>query len=237
MMLLEHFDPDHGTATFTGELPASPDAHQRCSRLTALAARIGLHSVQLRTDHGLVALELPHTRDHAPHGSPDGGVAPYLLTLPRTECLCPVVHVDADAVTYHFRIPRDMTHVTALGAALGLVFAAYGEQERDLVPLRIALYEILANTAEHGIPRASHPDTDHIEMRLTLGAGSIHGEIEDRCEAFDPTAGVPVHVAERVALRHKRGLGLPMISQLLDQVGHRTGAEGNHITFAKRIRS
>jgi anti-sigma regulatory factor (Ser/Thr protein kinase) len=112
------------------------------------------------------------------------------------------------------------------------VLTTYGRQERHLMQLRLAIYEICANITEHGCPSGQRAE---IGIHLRFAEGAIQGWIQDCCEYFD-TAEVPlVSLPERAAARNRRGYGISVIRQLLDSFEHEFNEMGNRLTFNKRI--
>ena len=82
--------------------------------------------------------------------------------------------------------------------------------------LRLAVSELCANAIE------SHQRTGNSEplvIRCDLDPDRVTIEIEDHGGGFDPDAlGVLPHASDPARLEHERGLGIPLVRQLADDV-------------------
>lgn len=142
---------------------------------------------------------------------------------------------EREPVVYELSVARDVPGTRAMATALGVVLATYGPQENDLMRLRVALYEIVANATEHGRRDPTDRRDDRVTVELTFGTDGIVGAVRDRCTAFDPAQRLTPAVKNVLDDGHPRGLGLPMIRRLLDETDHSYQDDGNVVRFRKRI--
>lgn len=101
--------------------------------------------------------------------------------------------------------------------------------------LRLAVSEASANAVE-AYGRQGRPGAP-ITLRLTAQPGSIEVEISDEAGGFDPDELVPhppVEAPER--LHHERGLGVPLMRTLADEVEFRSEGGGTTVRLVLRDR-
>lgn len=113
-----------------------------------------------------------------------------------------------------------------------LLLCSYGPEEKHLMELRLAIYEIVANVLEHGHRESQH---GRLWIHLRFGEGAISGWIQDSCERFDPFETTTMSLPENIQARRNRGYGIEIIRRLLDGLEHEFNETGNRITFKKRI--
>lgn len=104
-----------------------------------------------------------------------------------------------------------------------------------LEDLRLAVSEASANAIE-AYGRQGRPG-EPIEVRLVAAPGSIEVEIHDEAGGFDPDDLVPhppVEAPER--LHHERGLGVPLMRSLCDEVEFRRAGGGTTVRLVLRER-
>jgi anti-sigma regulatory factor (Ser/Thr protein kinase) len=138
-----------------------------------------------------------------------------------------VVELTVPARAEHLALVRGV--VTALAESI-----AHLAQAR-LEDLRLAVSEASMNAIEaYGRQgRAGAP----IAMRLVAELGSIEIEIHDEAGGFDPDGLVPHPPAEAPErLHHERGLGVPLMRQLADEVEFRTERGGTTVRLVLRER-
>jgi anti-sigma regulatory factor (Ser/Thr protein kinase) len=94
--------------------------------------------------------------------------------------------------------------------------------------LRLAVSEACANAVE-AYGRQGRPGAP-ITLRLAARPGTMEVEIHDEAGGFDPDGLVPhppVEAPER--LHHERGLGVPLMRTLADEVEFRTEGGGTTV--------
>jgi anti-anti-sigma factor len=132
------------------------------------------------------------------------------------------------SIEYRFS-SRDMSIVLDdLTTTVLLVGYSIPLDEESLGYLRLCLYELGANTVEHG-------DFDHggPEIRVTLVVRDDRIEIEysDNAEAFSTSNGRDIDVADMIKQRSKRGLGLFMLKKIAEELSYRRESTWNHTRF------
>jgi len=124
--------------------------------------------------------------------------------------------------------------LASLAALPGLVrqVAAAGGLEADVEgDLRLALEEACANVIAHGYPPGS---PGPIEIEVLMHPGRIVMTVTDRGRVFDPANAPAPDLSSPWETRRVGGLGLHLIRELMDEVGHDTPAGGgNRLTMIK----
>jgi len=124
--------------------------------------------------------------------------------------------------------------LSSLAALLGLVrqAAAAGALDADTEgDLLLALEEACANVIAHGYPPGS-PGPLEVEVRLETGRVVL--SVTDRARPFDPAHAPPPDLSSPWETRRIGGLGLHLIRELMDEVGHDTPpGGGNRLTMIK----
>jgi serine/threonine-protein kinase RsbW len=99
--------------------------------------------------------------------------------------------------------------------------------EERIDDVKLAVSEACTNAIEaHG---ALHVD-DHVVVRLMEGDDRLQVLIDDRGRGFDPDS-LPEHppVTDPERLNFERGLGIPLIRTLVDEVDFDSGPEGTSV--------
>jgi anti-sigma regulatory factor (Ser/Thr protein kinase) len=138
--------------------------------------------------------------------------------------------------TVELRIPARAEHL----ALVRLVVTTLGETTAGLdagrlEDLRLAVSEASANAIE-AYGRQGRTGAA-ITLRLAAQPGSIEVEIRDEAGGFDPDQLVPhppVEAPER--LHHERGLGVPLMRTLADEVEFRSEGGGTTVRLVLRDR-
>lgn len=97
--------------------------------------------------------------------------------------------------------------------------------------VRLAAEEAFMNTLRHGYGGEPGPvrlTLEHAPDRVTL-------TLTDRAPPFDPADAPRPDLDADVDERTEGGLGLHLIRELMDEVHHRTGPEGNVLTLIKYL--
>jgi anti-sigma regulatory factor (Ser/Thr protein kinase) len=105
--------------------------------------------------------------------------------------------------------------------------------ERRMDDLRLAVSEACANAvdalAATGVPAP-------IVLRVELSGDDVAVTVIDRAGGFEPTALQPIPgVTEPERLGHERGLGIPLMQSLSDEVTFTRTAEGTEVRLAVRV--
>src|SRR3954447_18290052 len=96
--------------------------------------------------------------------------------------------------------------------------------------LKLAVSEACTNAIEaHGAVAVD----DHVVVRLLEGDDRLEVMIDDRGSGFDPEA-LPEHppVTDPDRLNFERGLGIPLIRSLVDEVDFDSGADGTSVRLS-----
>src|ERR1700730_2788313 len=117
-------------------------------------------------------------------------------------------------------------------AIAGRVVAALASARRALADdriddLKLAVSEACTNAIEaHG---AADSD-EHVRIRVWEGEERLEVAVEDRGPGFDPDK-LPAHppVTDPERLNFERGLGIPLIRTLVDDVQFMTSADGTSV--------
>jgi serine/threonine-protein kinase RsbW len=113
-------------------------------------------------------------------------------------------------------------------------FAAtsFGLPDDRIDDLKIAVSEACTNAIEaHGVA-----DTDErVLIRCADAQDHLEVRIEDRGRGFDPRS-LPEHppVTDPTRLKFERGLGIPLIRSLVDDVDISSSGEGTHVRIVMR---
>jgi len=133
-------------------------------------------------------------------------------------------------------VPARAEHLALVRA----VVTALADSTAHLAParledLRLAVSEASMNAIE-AYGRQGRPGAP-ITMRLVAEPGSIEIEIGDEAGGFDPDGLVPHPPADAPErLHHERGLGVPLMRQLADEVEFRDERGGTTVRLVLRER-
>ena len=101
--------------------------------------------------------------------------------------------------------------------------------EERIDDVKLAVSEACTNAIEaHGAVSTG----DHVTVRLAEADDRLSVTIDDRGAGFDP-ATLPEHppVTDPDRLNFERGLGIPLIRTLVDEVDISSGVEGTSVTL------
>lgn len=102
------------------------------------------------------------------------------------------------------------------------------DTEGDLL---LALEEACANVIAHGYPPGS---PGPIEVEVLLRVGRVEVTVTDLARAFDPAHAPAPDLTSPWERRRVGGLGLHLIRELMDEVGHESPeGGGNRLTMIK----
>jgi serine/threonine-protein kinase RsbW len=118
-----------------------------------------------------------------------------------------------------------------------LVVSSLASTRRDLADeriddLKVAVSEACTNAIEAHHSAETH---DSVVVRCTEHADRLQIDIEDRGEGFDP-ATLPAHppVTDPERLNFERGLGIPLIRTLVDEVEIDSSGDGTKVSLFMR---
>ena len=118
-----------------------------------------------------------------------------------------------------------------------LVVSSLASTRRDLADdriddLKVAVSEACTNAIEAHHSADTH---DSVVVRCTEFDDRLQIEIEDRGEGFDPES-LPEHppVTDPDRLNFERGLGLPLIRTLVDEVDIDSSGDGTKVSLVMR---
>lgn len=106
--------------------------------------------------------------------------------------------------------------------------------------LRLAVSEACTNAMEAQVrASAASGRSEHILIRCRLDHGVAEIEVRDHGTGFDPDGLVPhPPITDPARLDHERGLGIPLIRSLADEVEFRPTGDGTTVRmvlFAKTV--
>ncbi len=118
-----------------------------------------------------------------------------------------------------------------------LVVSALASSDSNLADeriddLKLAVSEACTNAIEAHDAAGS---SERVLVRCLAGADTLEVCVEDRGHGFDPT-GLPDHppVTDPDRLKYERGLGIPLIKALVDEVEFKPTAEGTAVRLVMR---
>lgn len=94
----------------------------------------------------------------------------------------------------------------------------------------MVLDEVLANIIAYGRPGGGPPD---IDVGLGHDGGRLVIEISDDGVAFDPLAAAPPETDLELDERRIGGLGIMLMTEMMDSAAYRREAGRNHLTLIK----
>ena len=148
---------------------------------------------------------------------------------PRTSTSCGFAfagrHEDSGTtVEFEFVCADMMTVLDNLTAAVLIVGYSMGLDENSLSRLRLCLYELGANTVEHGIFDGVRPE---VRVSLVVGEDCIVTKYSDNAEIFSTLKGKRIDVAEKIIRRSKRGLGLFLLNNMTEGLSYERDSSWN----------
>jgi anti-sigma regulatory factor (Ser/Thr protein kinase) len=241
VILVSRIDLRAGVA----ELRAASAGDRISERVVAVARGLGLRELRVIGAHrepldvcrvGTAASTAPPSdlaRELVPE-SVDGATraATHTQTLLAGSLLEHTLTVRQRVPTYAAVFWHDPASLRMISAYTAFLLSTHPAEDRQLLPVRLAAYEICANVVEHG---RTARDGATLQLHLQLEALEITGSIQDQCAFFDPGSLAGKTLQQRMAERQRRGYGIPMLLQLLDRMEHEFNDVGNRITFSKRM--
>jgi len=101
--------------------------------------------------------------------------------------------------------------------------------EEKTAEVTMALIEACINAFEHGKSK-----DNNVYIRFILKEEALIIEIKDRGKGFDSTKVEMPDIEKKLHSKRKRGWGLQLMRELMDEVVIDSGAEGTTITMTKK---
>lgn len=121
----------------------------------------------------------------------------------------------------HLVVPAKAEYLSLLRVVVAAVAGDAGFSEEGIADIKVALSEASTNVIRHAYDIACEPDQRIIEVNCFENSGRL------RIEVGDQGIGIPVPPPA------SEGLGLGIISSLMDSVDVETGSCGTTMTMVK----
>lgn len=131
------------------------------------------------------------------------------------------------------RLPVDLKEIERLNRIVRQFGDLHEVPSRTLYAVNLALDEIVTNIVLHGFEDSTGQE---FEVRLTVEAGGVTGEVEDGGIAFNPLDAPAPDLTAPLDERALGGLGIHLVKNLMDKVNYRRDGAKNVLTILKRIR-
>ncbi len=129
---------------------------------------------------------------------------------------------------YEFACWELSTVLDDLTTAVLIVGYSVPLDESCLSRLRLCLYELGANTLEHGRFVDASPE---IRVTLAVGEDCIIAKYSDTAHPFSTLSSQHIDIAERIRRKNKRGLGLCLLNKITEGLSYERRSEWNHTSF------
>jgi len=139
---------------------------------------------------------------------------------------------DVPADRLSLRVTNQLSEIPRLAGLVLAFCAAQGLPEAVAFRFNLAFEEILTNTIKYGYDAAGPRE---IAIELRREAGRVVAEVTDDARPFDPTRAPPPDLDGTLEERAIGGLGLYLISQMLDEVAYRRDGAHNRLTLVKNL--
>jgi serine/threonine-protein kinase RsbW len=104
--------------------------------------------------------------------------------------------------------------------------------ERRMEDLRLAVSEACANAVDAQLARGAE---DPLQVRIEVALDHLAVTVTDHAGGFDPGEVTPAPTAtDPQRLRHERGLGIPLMHSLVDEVTFTPLGDGTAVTLIVR---
>lgn len=107
--------------------------------------------------------------------------------------------------------------------------AERGAPPAAIAAVTVALDEVVTNAFGHG-------GASSVEVTARVADGLVTVEVGDDGRAFDPTGAPPPDTSAALEDRPIGGLGVHMVSRLMDEVAYERRPGRNHLRLSKRLR-
>lgn len=129
------------------------------------------------------------------------------------------------------KLKRSVNELQAIVAATERFFADNGIDASIRTPIDLSIEELFVNMVTYNL------GTDHdILLRLQLVDGSLQVSLVDYdVEPFDPTFPPEVDIDAPLAERDPKGLGLYLVSKMVDSIHYEYRNRESKVTFIKKM--
>ncbi|MEJ2721683.1 MAG: hypothetical protein P8181_11190 [bacterium] len=118
---------------------------------------------------------------------------------------------DGHEVVYEFRSRSLLTMLDDLTIAVMLIGNSIPLDEESLLHMRLSLYELGANSVEHGRFDHGSPET---KMRIAIAADHLEITYLDNADEFCTVTPCRVDIGRNIDEGRKRGLGLFVLQSI-----------------------
>ena len=139
-------------------------------------------------------------------------------------------------------MPAYSNHFRLLSAAdlvplLDNLSAQLAWSERHRFQIELALEELIVNTFTHGrsAAQASLTEVIAIDMKVQQDGADLIITLKDNAIPFDPTLFAPPDLTLSAEDRQIGGLGLFLISKMMDTVHYKRDGSFNHVEMHKHL--
>jgi anti-sigma regulatory factor (Ser/Thr protein kinase) len=109
--------------------------------------------------------------------------------------------------------------------------SAFGLESSDIHDIRLAVEEAVTNTIMHGYPN----EGGRVEIEFAREGQDLKAYLRDDGITFDSTSVPPPDLSRPFEERASGGLGIYLMRQMVDEMHHRTPADGgNELMLVKR---
>ncbi len=137
---------------------------------------------------------------------------------------------DRRGMRYHIDVDDMGRAVERLHIMTALVCASEDLDPRSTLLLRLCVYELASNSAEHGTFSTNSPG---IRLGLTFSENRVTVTYRDNADVFLTPSAVDVDlVAERIDTSSKRGLGLYMLNKICGDFEYKRTGDWNITSFS-----
>jgi len=233
-LLVRSIDFVDKTVTIEGDRPFDVSGFERLARFLGCCSDLGFSKVELRHGVGLSPafsdmLEKIEKTKRLPKITlvREGEDTPPTAAPDRPGCTGGR-RGDEESVEYRFVFANLSTVLDDLTSAVLLAGLALPLDDRTLARLRLCLYELAANTVEHGEFGGEPPE---IRVRIVAEKSRIAVEYEDNAGAFPTAHSESIDIGERIKGRSKRGLGLILLDRMATSLRYERKTVWNHTRF------
>jgi len=135
-----------------------------------------------------------------------------------------------DENCHQLRIRGTEHAVDYVNSAVALIGTSLDLDARSMLQLRLCVYELAANTVEHG---RFTDAAKEIRLQLEFSGGRVYVSYCDNAESFPTTSSQQGGLVEKlISTSGKRGIGLFMINRLSSDFEYRRDGDWNVSTFS-----
>jgi anti-sigma regulatory factor (Ser/Thr protein kinase) len=132
---------------------------------------------------------------------------------------------------FSIRIPSDLDELNKLRKFIQDIGKSLVLSEDDLNTIELVIYEACANSIEHA---HRYEKGKYIDIIITIKDSLVRITITDSGKPFDINYLNQIKVGDIIKKKRKRGLGIPLIKTLMDEVVFDYTPEGrNRIKMVK----